>query len=269
MGTSASSNGPGFGVSLDPEWLDDIDVPNSHSDNTIPTTSDIENSLLIAPKARFSNARRRLNDYARTGNTDSLRKALGHYSKTGMGGSRNLSNRMRTSAKVAASFVSTLRSIRDDANFALSKTLSDLKSKGANASEVINAIIDSVCPNGGSLDESSTRDSGTVALSEFMDKNPEADISKLTDDQIWSLASTFLGNEAFSRIQLDIGQSFEKQDISIGDRITRINEMREYLQAEISTQLNKIRESATQTFDLEVLFKETIKSTFEVYEVEV
>lgn len=25
MGTSASSNGPGSGVSLDPPWLDDID----------------------------------------------------------------------------------------------------------------------------------------------------------------------------------------------------------------------------------------------------
>ena len=28
MGTSASSTGPGAGVSLDPEWLDDIELPN-------------------------------------------------------------------------------------------------------------------------------------------------------------------------------------------------------------------------------------------------
>ena len=28
MGTSASSMGPGAGVSLDPEWLDDIELPN-------------------------------------------------------------------------------------------------------------------------------------------------------------------------------------------------------------------------------------------------
>ena len=29
MGTSASSNGPGSGVSLDPPWLDDIDESTS------------------------------------------------------------------------------------------------------------------------------------------------------------------------------------------------------------------------------------------------
>ena len=28
MGTSASSMGPRAGVSLDPEWLDDIELPN-------------------------------------------------------------------------------------------------------------------------------------------------------------------------------------------------------------------------------------------------
>ena len=33
MGTSASSKGPGAGVSFDPPWLDDIDVPGQ--DNQI------------------------------------------------------------------------------------------------------------------------------------------------------------------------------------------------------------------------------------------
>ena len=283
MGTSASSKGPGAGVSLDPEWLDDIELPNQ--DNTQPDGQKHDNNenddqsdkkerdynekTDIASKFRFTSARRGMGEYVRSGSKDSLRKSLGHYSKTGMGGAKNLSRRMRTSTKVASNFFQTFQSLRDNANFSLGKILSELQGRGANANEIIDMIIDNVCPNGGSLDEVSCRDSGRFALSEFMSQNPEADISKLTDDQIWSLTGSFLGNEAFSRIQLDIGQAFEKQDISAVERVDRMNEMKDYLQSEISVQLNKLRNSGNQTIDMQKLFQVAIKNTFEVYEVEV
>ena len=70
-------------------------------------------------------------------------------------------------------------------------------------------------------------------------------------------------------MQLDIGQSFEKQNVSAAERVNRMNEMKEYLQSEISTQLNKLRNSGSQTIGMEKLFRTAIKNTFEVYEVEV
>lgn len=270
MGTSASSNGPGANVSLDPEWLNDIDIPGDLS--AVPDKSEIipDKVLpLIAPKARFSNARRNMGEYVQSGSKDSLRRALGHYSKTGMGGARNLSNRMRTSAKVASGFVRVFHSLRDDADFALKEIIYNLKERGASASELVNMIVDSVCPNGGSLDEISPRDSGTAALSEFMDKNPDADICRLSEDQIWTFIGRFLGNEAFGRVQHDIGQSFEKMGTPFVDKIVRMNEMKEFLQFDIATQLDKIRGSVKQTINLENMFRDAIKNTFEVYEVEV
>ncbi|WP_129589358.1 Qat anti-phage system associated protein QatB [Neobittarella massiliensis] len=283
MGTSTSSMGPGAGVSLDPEWLDDIELPNQENTQQDGQSDDkggeddqsdekerIDNEKSeLAPKSRFANARRGMGEYVRSGSKDSLKRSLGHYSKTGMGGAKNLSKRMRTSAKVAANFFQTFQALRDNDNFALSKILSELQGRGANANEIIDTIIDNVCPNGGSLDEISCRDSGRFALSEFMNQNPDADISKLTDDQIWSLTSTFLGNEAFSRIQLDIGQSFERQEVSAVERVDRMNEMKDYLQSEISAQLNRLRNSGLQTIDMQKLFQTAIKNTFEVYEVEV
>ncbi len=283
MGTSTSSMGPGAGVSLDPEWLDDIELPNQdntqsddynddnreNDDQSDEKKADDNEKPDIAPKFRFASARRGMREYVRSGSKDSLRKSLGHYSKTGMGGAKNLSKRMHTSTKVAANFFHTFQSLRDNENFALGKILSELQGRGANANEIIDTIINNVCPNGGSLDEVSCRDSGRFALSEFMDQNPDADISKLTDDQIWSLTATFLGNEAFSRVQLDIGQSFEKQDVSAVERVNRMNEMKEYLQSEISVQLNRLRNSGSQMIDMEKLFQTAIKNTFEVYEVEV
>ena len=122
MGTSASSMGPGAGVSLDPEWLDDIELPNQDNDQPdCQNDDDSENDnqsdekepdynekLVIAPKFRFASARRGMGEYVRSGSKDSLRKSLGHYSKTGMGGSKNLSKRMRTSTKAAANFFASL-----------------------------------------------------------------------------------------------------------------------------------------------------------------
>lgn len=264
MGTSASSKGPGAGVSFDPPWLNDIDVPGQNKQNNN------ENPAIgIAPKARFASARRSMGEYVRSGSRDSARRSLGHYSKTGMGGAQNVARRMRTSTKTASNFFNTFRSLRDDTTFSLGKEISKLKNRGADASEVIDAIVGHVCPKGGSLDEVSCRDSGTSALSEFMEQNPEADFSNLSDDQIWTLMALYLGNEAFNRIQMDIGQAFEKQDVSYVDRVTRLNDMREYIQSEISTQMNALRKTANQNVDMNQLFQDTIKNTFEVFEVEV
>ena len=185
MGTSASSKGPGAGVSFDPPWLDDIDVPGQDNQN-----SNVNPAIGIAPKARFGSARRSMGEYVRSGSKDSARRSLGHYSKTGMGGAQNVARRMRTSTKTASSFFNTFRSLRDDTNFSLGKEISELKNRGADASEIIDAIVGHVCPKGGSVDEVSCRDSGSSALSEFMDQNPDADFGNLSDDQIWSLKQT-------------------------------------------------------------------------------
>ena len=176
---------------------------------------------------------------------------------------------MRTSTKTASNFFNTFRSLRDDTTFSLGKEISELKNRGANASEIIDAIVDHVCPNGGSADEISCRDSGTSALSEFMDQNPDADFGNLSDDQIWSLTAIYLGNEVFNRIQMDIGQAFEKQDVPYVDRVTRLNDIREYIQSEIAIQMDALRKTADQNVDMNQLFQDTIKNTFEVFEVEV
>ena len=264
MGTSASSKGPGAGVSFDPPWLDDIDVPGQDNQN-----NNVNPAIEIAPKARFGSARRSMGEYVRSGSKDSARRSLGHYSKTGMGGAQNVARRMRTSTKTASNFFNTFRSLRDDTTFSLGKEISELKNRGADASEIIDAIVGHVCPNGGSADEISCRDSGTSALSEFMDQNPDADFGNLSDDQIWSLTAIYLGNEVFNRIQMDIGQAFEKQDVPYVDRVTRLNDMREYIQSEIAIQMDALRKTADQNVDMNQLFQDTIKNTFEVFEVEV
>lgn len=278
MGTSASSNGPKSGVSLDPPWLDDIEANKDSSEHPDSDKEEISNNIqpdnvqqlqFLAPRARFSGARRNLRDYVRSGSTDSLRQSLGHYSRTGMGGAAAVSRRMRVSARVGANLFDTFRLLRDDSEFALGKTLSALKSQGADAHQIISAIVNHACPQGGSLDELSSKNSATAALSEYLEKYPDTDVFHLSDDQMWALTGTYLGNEIFSRIQMDVGQAFENSAIPLPDRIKRLNEMKDFIQVEVSNQLNKIRNTASQVVNTQKLLQETIKTTFEIYEVAV
>ena len=276
MGTSASSNGPGSGVSLDPPWLDDIgddNVASSPSENDVNGNSqgvsqpeEPQQISPIAPKGRFSSARRNMGEYVRSGSRDSLRRSLGHYSKTGMGGAKAASQRMRVSARVGANLFNTFRSLRDDPNFSLGKALSDLKARGADARQIIRAIVEQVCPRGGSLDEISLKNSATSALSEYLEEHPDIDFTSLSDDQMWELTGTYLGNEIFERVQMDIGQAFERVDISFAERVNRLNDMKAFIQTDVSVQLNRIRDTESKTVNIQKLIQNTIRATFEIYE---
>ena len=258
MGTSTSSKGPGAGVPLDPAWLDDL-VPDENND----LSSDI-----LSQRRRFSQARRYLNDYIRSGSKDDLRKSCGHYSKSGMGGSRRISHRMRVATSVGSQLYDVLHSLKEDGDFELCKKIDDLKKTGAGTEQIISLIAKYACPNGGSIDELSTANSAISALTELLGKYPDADIRNLSDDQIWELVSLYLGNEVFSRIQMDIGQMFEKSDVSLSDRILRMNEMREFIKVEISVKLNSIRSENKSHVNIKKMLDDTIEELFYIYEGE-
>ena len=264
MGTSASHSGPKSGVSLDPPWLNDIPLEQP------PATPLIPQPVIppIAPPARYKDARRSLTDYVKTGSKESLSRALGHYSKTGMGGARKAADRMQTSTRAAVGIFSALNSLRDGSIPSIANDIAQLKSEGASIYAIIDVFIRHTCPNGGSLDETSVRDSVSSALSELFEKNPDADIQNLSNDDNWLIISSFLGHEAFSRIQLDIGQTFEKLE-SLSERISRLQEMREYLESEITAQINSLRNanpnhSPSNLFEL---LNSAIEGTFRVFEV--
>ncbi|TCU79433.1 hypothetical protein EV204_101414 [Tissierella praeacuta] len=270
MGTSASHSGPKSGVSFDPPWLDDIDNPETP---TAPEQSPQETpkAPLLAPPARFKSARQNLGDYIKSGSRDSLKKSLGHYSRTGMGGSRNVANRMRHSANIASKLYSSFSSLREGNEPTISSIISNYRTENTDVYGMIDAIAGYICGDGGSLDEISPINSVSSALSDLFDKNPDINITALSDDNVWSLVSSFLSYEAFSKVQLDIGQGFEAKDIPLADRVSRLNDMREYLESEISSQVNVIRVELGNKppSDLHNVMMTAIERTFEVFEVTV
>ena len=282
MGTSAFSNGPRSGVPFDPPWLDDItpaipsngmqpdDLGNEGDDGQEDNRPDqpISKIPAIAPPRRFQNARRMLGDFVRTGDQESFRNAMGHYSKTGMGGARKAANRMRTSTRSAANLYGVLQSAREGTDHAISEWVASLTSRNASTWDIVDEIIRRVAPNGGSQDETSIRDSMAQAMEDLLERNPNVNLLHLDDNNIWRLIESFLGFEAFYRLCLDIGQVYETSELSPRARVTRMNEMQDYLKAELSAQIERLRHITpnADSKQLQMILQTALKNTFLVYE---
>lgn len=273
MGTSTSSTGPLSGISMDPPWLDDINhgmalLANSDS-NSYGETNIFAEPIAVAPAARFGIARKNFGEFAKTGSQEAFKKAVGHYSKKGMGGASNLAKRMRASTSSATGLISFLRDVNSSTLADVRDWANNLMSKTPTANEVIDAIIDRVTSEGGIIDEESIKNSMANAMSDLLEQNPDLDLLKLGDDESWDLIENFLSYEASNRLQLDIGQLLERTLTPI-EIVQRTDEMREYLKAEISAQLQPYKSSNKHPDigKLNSVIHQALESTFFVFEGE-
>ena len=280
MGTSRSSDGPGPGVPFDPPWLDDIETPTPGDgpppDDQKPDDADSDNGQPqppseppdVAPRARFGAARRALGEFARTGKEDAFRRAVGHYSRTGMGGARRAANRMRTSARSGASAFGVLQAARERTDPVINEWVDSLTAREASAQEIADEIVKRTMPSGGSQDEAVCQQSMAQAMEDLLANDPDVDLLNLDDDDIWKLTESFLGYEAFHRLSLDIGQVFESSSLSPRDSITRMKEMRDYLNAELSARVEALRSGASHATpsQLQSILQSALENTFVVYE---
>jgi hypothetical protein len=288
MGTSTSSAGPGGGVPFDPPWLDQIagggdsgdasgngDDEGESGDPAVPNSDGREAAppagASHAPARRFLGARRALKIFARTGDKGSFAKAAGHYSKSGMGGAKKVAARMRTSTRSASGLVGILQAARDRVDPQVTQWVSSLIASKASVQDVINQIIEQVMTGGGSIDEEACKDSMAQSMAELLELNPDAELLNMRDSDIWTLVELFLGNEACSRMQLDIGQLFESATLPPREAVLRTNEMRNFLKAELGTQLQTLRsrQPDPSPVQLERMMRSALELTFSIYEGEI
>lgn len=277
MGTSTSSNGPSGGVSFDPPWLapeegsdGNAPIPETESPDLpftdIPPSPPPDN---IAPRARYAPARKALNQYISSGDRDSLKGALGSYSRKGMGGASRLANRMTLSAQNGANAVAFFNNIANDKSNENSLWIKDLLDANSSQIDIFDKIAAKISPEVGGVDENSCRDSITQALIDLEESNSNFDITNLSSDDIQSFLCFFLSNEIFNRVIIDIGQSFERH-FSVLEACERKEEMREYIFFEVEKQVADHWESdsyITQTAITQVL-RQIIRDTFLIFEGE-
>jgi len=262
MGTSASSAGAGTGAPFDPPWLDDAgagidsdyaDVPLSpgaapsddanstegSEDNQNPTTPPV--GPANAPPARYQQARGALTGFVRSGSSSDLRRGVSSFVKKGMGGSSRAAGRMRTSAIAASSLGGFLATARDGSDPSINTWVDSIKNRGLSAKETALEVVQKLIPTGGSVDEDSARHSMDHAIAHLYEVEPNADIFNLTDDQIANLMAYTVAYDVYNRVQLELGQVFEKLKYAPQLVQNRLGQVLDYVMVVVNRSMQKAR----------------------------
>ncbi|MDM1742693.1 Qat anti-phage system associated protein QatB [Acinetobacter towneri] len=285
MGTSTSSKGPQGGISFDPPWLDQITSDIQSNSNDISNTndviqsmdggeqveSDISNTQVIgiAPHGRFYPSRAPMKEFLKNGGKQNFRKVAGNYSKTGMGGAKKLSSRMKVATTVGSNLFSLIQDIQNIPS--IQNWLSSLNGATPNFRDLENQIINILIPDGGSVDEDSCRDSLSKAMSDLYEVNPDIDLKNIQQDEIWFLIERFLASECLNRLCHDIGQAMESSEFKPEVMVQRMDEMKSYLEADLKSNLEVLKTNLVHPSnkELQQVLEKSLEHTFSAYEGDV
>ena len=273
MGTSASSSGPGGGVPLIPPWVPEpevepavlpeedqgpeIDVP------VVPPPAPPQ----LAPARRFAGARTNLGQFAGSGSQRGLRRGLGYYVRTGLGGSRNASRRMASTALRAGALYGVLQALGNGTVPQVDLGIDPAGLAGHPVREIVDRIAEALSPSDGALDSEASRRSISWALCEFMHREPEADLLALTLGQIALAMELFIGADICSRIELDVGKTVFDRAPDLATAVDRFQEMKSYVRQLVAACFRRQSTDAgplTQSGAVQ-LAERVIQETFDVF----
>lgn len=279
MGTSSSSNGPGSGIPMVPPWADnptetpstgqgdqEDNQPASEDNNAGGDAKETNPLPLNAPPGRFGGARGSLGAFAGDGSPSSMRNGIRQYVSRGYGGAKSAARRMGSTASTAGGLAGILSS--NTRTTTQSDNLNAQSFQSTNSDDVVNAIIEAVRPIDGTQDSEASRESIKDALSELLDKNPDADLLELDDNDKYVVMETFLATDIYRRIALDVGKHIQDKAPNAVAGVNRLKQIKEYVRETVKSSLKKIGNNLSSLPQHQVthLARRVIEDTYEVFE---
>jgi len=226
MGTSNPHKGSGSGTPLVPSWLDDLGAnPPANPPPAEPepqqAPQEPQRPALPPPAQeprRFQAARTAYTRFARDGDERSLRRALGHYVRSGTGGARGATNRMGSARQAAARLASFVAHAGQAGTEAALAYFGLARCIGRPAAEVLPELIDTICPPGGRIDENIAREALQGAIADLARDNLPS-IEELTAEQWREFLLDYLARSIELRVLTDIGQKLVTKTETISDII--------------------------------------------------
>lgn len=279
MGTSQSSGGPGSGVSMVPPWTPDPPtgeaLGNGAKDGEapaddgaaapqVPTTA----AAPLAPPARFLGVRRALGDFARSGDSRDMRRSIGHYVRTGYGGSATATRRFGSTAATAGALGGALARVAGGQPVEPGSPLDPALLAGRNVQEVMDAVVEAVRPVDGTQDAEAERAAIRDALTELLTRFPDADLLDLDPEQRAFAIERFTAIDVFRRFELDVGKTIVEKAPSALTALSRLKEVRDYVKQSVAAAFRKLRDAGRSvTSDrISQVVRDALRETFDVFE---
>lgn len=248
MGTSRASGGSPSKVPLIPSWVPDVPpgAPDAPDDAAPPDGSPpvppnpLDNP--IAPEGRFRSTRTTLGRYASSGGAGVMRRGVGEYIRSGLGGSGTATRRFGGTARTAGRLYGALGGGGGGAAPDAPRLDRDVLA-GKSAREVIDAVVETACPVDGTQDAEASRKSINDALSELMERHEDADLLNLTEPQREFVTERFVAMDVYRRFQLDVGKTIQDKAPSLSSALSRLKEVKDYIRETVSAAFRKLREA--------------------------
>jgi hypothetical protein len=288
VGTSQSSGGAPSGVPMVPSWVPSPAAPapagpqsptppegqpDAAPPAAPPAVPNIPASaapnIPLAPAGRFSSARRSLGSYASGGGGGAaLRKGVGHYVRKGYGGARTAAQRMGGTASTAGNLYNALSSVASGQAAAPGSPLDPALLRGRSAQEVMDAVVESVRPDHGTLDAEAGRAAIRDALSEVLTRFPEADLLDLNEAERTFTIESFVAIDVFRRIDLDLGKTVRDKAPSATVALSRIKEIKAYVKQTVSASFRKLADGGRgiSAGRVEHVVRDALLETMQVFE---
>lgn len=275
MGTSTSSNGGGPRSPFDPEWLDspisgnvgdtagngggDVDA----GDSTAPDDGEPGQPLPPVNRARrLAGARIAMSSALGGGGSAYLTTAMKRMVGSGMGGSARAAKTMRATAQGAGALGWFLTQARNQTDPGIVNWVQRVRTADLSANDLILAVVKEVISNTGSIDEDSLRNAATETFSMLYETSPDIDIFNLTDQQIADVIGFTVANDICNRVDLLLGQRYEKLKYTPQQVQLYRRDVREFIHGKVRVELDRL---GPKQLDSHGLASEVLAATLEVF----
>lgn len=231
MGTSKSYGGPGSG--LVPSWLDDAVAPAAPSESTNSDGASADQSATetharprqpdTAGTTTYTGARRMFSNFARTGNSGSLGRALNRHVGSS-GGPRKAARRMGAVRSTGGRLLGFVRdAVRSGIDEAL-RLRGLQRLAGQSAEAVFIGLIEVISPPGGPIDEAIARQALLDAIADQVEAGMD-EFDAPSPDQVREFFLDFVIRSIEGRIMSDIGA----KGVTLPDDVDDVTALQEQL----------------------------------------
>lgn len=255
MGTSSANGGPNSDTPLVPSWADgDASLPSptpsmpsqpaGPSEETVPSAPPDRQKLPPPPEPnRFAKPRGNLTRFARSGGTDrrSLGRAISQYVSQATGGARRAAQRMGAARTTGSRLLQMLVEARQQGAASVLRPLNLAALTGRPIAEVLSALLDQLCPDGGSVDEGIAREALVETIVDLEQAGID-DFDKLTEEQMQTVFELYVTHAIEGRISNDIGMNLVTVPADARDAANVEAELRDFIQRGVSDALNHAKE---------------------------
>lgn len=232
MGTSKAYGGPSNG--LVPSFVDNPPPPTVPRPPVAPGSTSSKPAQPGQPAAprspdtggagSFRGARSNFTRFARTGSSSSLGKAMASYVRSGTGGARRASRRMGSSQVAARGLLGIVRDIQQVGPEQALRQLNLGGLAGQPAADVFVALLEFICPPGGTVDEGIARQAMVETIADMAEAGVGT-FDTLTREQLNDVFLDFVVRSIEGRVIADLGG----RGITLPDDVAAVENMQEQL----------------------------------------